>query len=132
MRRPVFLFQCGISLFIILTIVFPNPVQFATAQVSTQPDTATIAGTMQSELGCTGDWMPGCEKTYLTFDANSNIWKGTFEVTPANDQDKKGPRYKVALNGSWDENYGKNAARGGADIPLVVDQPIQVTFYYDH
>jgi len=26
-----------------------------------------------------------------------------------NDQDKKGPRYKVALNGSWDENYGQNA-----------------------
>ena len=132
MRRPVFTFQRAISLFIILTIVFPKPAQFAAAQVSTQPDTATIAGTMQSELGCAGDWMPGCEKTHLTFDANSNIWKGTFEVTPANDQDKKGPRYKVALNGTWDENYGKNAARGGADIPLVVDQPIQVTFYYDH
>ncbi len=132
MRRSVSLFEFVSSLFIILALIFPNPAQFAAAQASIQPDTATIAGTMQSELGCAGDWMPGCEITNLSFDANSNIWKGTFEVTPANDQDKKGPRYKVALNGTWDENYGKNAARGGADIPLVVDQPIQVTFYYDH
>lgn len=132
MRRPVSFFQFVISLFIILALIFPNPAQFAAAQVSTQPDMVTIAGTMQSELGCAGDWMPGCEITNLSFDASSNIWKGIFEVTPANDQDKKGPRYKVALNGTWDENYGKNAARGGADIPLVVDQPIQVTFYYDH
>jgi hypothetical protein len=76
--------------------------------------------------------MPSCAITNLTFDANSGIWKGTFEVTPGNDQDKKGPRYKVALNGSWDENYGMNAKQGGADIPLVVDQPTMVTFYYDH
>ncbi len=101
------------------------------AQVDT-PDTATIAGTMQSELGCSGDWMPGCEATNLTYDANSDVWKGTFNVTPGNDQDKMGPRYKLALNGSWDWNYGKNASQGGADIPLVVDGPIDVSFYYDN
>ncbi|MHB8194013.1 MAG: pullulanase-type alpha-1,6-glucosidase [Bellilinea sp.] len=131
MRNKVF-FQVVISLFIIFALTVPNAAQVAFAQDTTQPETVTIAGTMQSELGCSGDWMPGCEKTYLTFDANSNIWKGTFEVTPGNDQDKKGPRYKAALNGSWDENYGKNASQGGADIPLAVDQPIEVTFYYDH
>ena len=102
------------------------------AQDTANPDTATIAGTMQSELGCSGDWMPGCEVTNLTYDANSDVWKGTFNVTPGNDQDKSGPRYKVALNGSWDVNYGKNASQGGADIPLVVDAPIDVTFYFDN
>ncbi len=112
--------------------LFPGSINKASAQETSQPDSATIAGTMQSELGCSGDWMPGCEKTNLVFDPISNIWKATFIVAPGNDQDKKGPRYKVALNGSWDENYGKNASRGGADIPLVVDQQIEVTFYYDH
>ena len=102
------------------------------AQEEAVPDTATIAGTMQSELGCSGDWMPGCETTNLTYDANSDVWIGTFNVTPGNDQDKMGPRYKVALNGSWDWNYGKNASQGGADIPLVVDELIDVTFYYDN
>ncbi len=96
------------------------------------PDTATIAGTLQSELGCSGDWMPGCEATYLAYDANSDIWKGTFNVTPGNDQDKKGSRYKVALNGSWDWNYGANASQGGSDIALLVESPIDVTFYYDN
>ncbi|MEK7785930.1 MAG: DUF3372 domain-containing protein, partial [Chloroflexota bacterium] len=40
--------------------------------------------------------------------------------------------YKAALNGSWGENYGGNAAPGGADIPLAVTQPTPVKFYYDH
>jgi pullulanase len=96
------------------------------------PSTVTIAGTMQSELGCSADWMPSCDKTFLTYDAEDDVWEGTFKVTPNNDQDKKGPRYKVALNGKWDENYGLNASRGGADIPLVVTASMQVKFYYDH
>ena len=40
--------------------------------------------------------------------------------------------YKVAIDGSWDENYGAGGAPGGADIPLVLDAPQDVTFYYDH
>ncbi len=129
--RKIF-FQVGMALFILFSAAFPSPAKLAAAQDTAQPDTATVAGTMQSELGCSGDWMPGCEKTYLAFDPNSNVWVGAFNVTPGNDQDKNGPRYKVALNGSWDENYGKNAARGGTDIPLVVDQSILVSFFYDH
>jgi len=130
MRKAIF--QTVIAIIILVAAVLPKPIQLAAAQEAAQPDTATIAGTLQSELGCSGDWMPGCEKTYLAFDPNSNVWVGAFNVSPANDQDKNGPRYKVALNGSWDENYGKNASRGGADIPLVVDKPILVSFFYDH
>ena len=126
------LFQSSLTIIFLIGILFslvePSP---ARAQDNTNPDTVTIAGTMQSELGCSGDWMPGCEVTNLVFDANSDVWKGTFNVTPGNDQDKKGPRYKAALNGSWDLNFGKNASQGGADIPLVVDAPIDVSFYFD-
>ena len=38
----------------------------------------------------------------------------------------------MALNGTWDVNYGKNASQGGSDIPLVVDSPIDVSFYFDN
>ena len=96
------------------------------------PSSVAIAGTLQSELGCPADWMPSCDKTFLVYDAEDDVWQGTFEVTPNNDQDKKGPRYKAALNGTWDENYGLNASRGGADIPLLVAASTQVKFYYDH
>jgi len=102
------------------------------ANETPNPSTVTIAGTLQSELGCVADWMPSCEKTFLTYDAEDDVWQGIFEVTPNNDQDKKGPRYKVALNSTWDENYGLNASRGGADIPLQVATSTQVKFYYDH
>jgi len=96
------------------------------------PDTVTIAGTLQSELGCSGDWQPPCEETFLTYDAEDDVWQGTFLVEPNDDQDARGPRYKVALNGGWSENYGLNAQPGGADIPLIVTAPTAVKFYYDH
>jgi len=125
------IFQILFNLLIFCSLAVPGPFLSALA-ADDQPKTVTIAGTMQSELGCSGDWMPSCSKTDLTFDVNSNIWMGTFNLTPGNDQDKKGPRFKAALNGTWDENYGKNASRGGADIPLAVDNAIPVTFYYDN
>ncbi len=40
--------------------------------------------------------------------------------------------YKAALNGTWDENYGTGAAAGGENIPLVLEEPASVTFFYDH
>jgi len=96
------------------------------------PDLVNIPGTHQDELGCPGEWQPECENTMLTYDVEDDIWQGTFEIQPANDDDKKGPRYKAALNGGWGENYGTNATLNGPDIPLVVTEPTQVKFYYDH
>ena len=59
-----------------------------------------IPGSLQSELGCPGDWMPDCTNTAVSYDANGDVWTGTFDV-PAGAWE-----YKVALNGTWDENYG--------------------------
>ncbi|HKI52670.1 MAG TPA: hypothetical protein VJ987_00995, partial [Anaerolineales bacterium] len=96
------------------------------------PDMVNIPGTHQDELGCPGEWQPDCENTLLTYDIEDDVWQGTYEIQPANDGDKKGPRYKAAINGGWGENYGVNATLNGADIPLVVSEPTQVKFYYDH
>jgi len=110
-----------------------SPLSVSTAQAqASNPDMVNIPGTHQDELGCPGEWMPTCENTLLTYDIEDDVWQGTYEIQPANDADKKGPRYKVALNGTWDENYGVNATRGSADIPLLVTAPTQVKFYYDH
>jgi pullulanase len=127
------LFQWCLTIFALCgALTSPIDINRVHAQDNPAPDTVTIAGTLQSELGCSGDWMPSCTATDLVYDANSDVWKGTFNVTPGNDQDKKGPRYKVALNRSWDVNYGMNASQGGKDIPLIVDAPIDVSFYYDN
>jgi pullulanase len=130
-------FKRCLHILVALAVLTGSMIPLDSASVSTagstpNPETVTIAGTMQSELGCEADWMPSCSKTFLTYNAEDDVWEGTFPVTPNNDQDKKGPRYKAALNESWGENYGKNAAAGGADIPLLVTQATQVKFFYDH
>lgn len=124
----------SIHLFLIFIMLagFFLPVSSVRAQDTSQPETVGLPGTHQDELGCPGEWQPGCDQTLLVYDAEDDVWQAEFLIEPSNDDDKKGPRYKVALNGSWDENYGKNAARNGADIPLVVSQPTLVKFYYDH
>ena len=116
----------------ILALFLPLSASVAQAQSETNPESVNIPGTHQDELGCSTEWQPACENTMLAYDEEDDVWQGTFEIEPGNDADKKGPRYKAALNGSWSENYGQNAALDGRDIPLVVDEPTQVKFYYDN
>ncbi len=91
-----------------------------------QPSWVVIPGSLQSELGCAGDWDPACDATALAFDEEDRVWQRSFDV-PAGDWE-----YKAALNGTWDENYGLNATRGGANIPLKLAAATTVTFYYDN
>ena len=127
------MFRRIMTALVLLTLLISLfPFGSALADQTPPPTQVVIAGTMQSELGCSGDWQPDCDKTALKYDEQADVWTGTFEIQPKNDQDGKGPRYKAALNGSWSENYGQKAQAGGADIPLVVDQPTLVKFYYDH
>jgi glycosidase len=96
----------------------------AVASHTPPPASVTIAGSLQSELGCPGDWDPGCAVTHLTYDASDAVWQGTWTV-PAG-----GYEYKAALNGGWDENYGIHASP--ANIGLSLGTNRSVKFYYDH
>ena len=90
------------------------------------PTSVTIAGSLQSELGCAGDWDAACAATHLAYDAGDDVWQGTWAV-PAG-----GYEYKAALNDGWDENYGLHAQPNGANIPLNLAANSSVKFYYDH
>ncbi|MGE5691527.1 MAG: alpha-amylase family glycosyl hydrolase [Pseudomonadota bacterium] len=90
------------------------------------PTGVTIAGSLQSELGCAGDWDPACGASALAFDAADAVWQATFSL-PAGSYE-----YKAALNGSWTENYGLHATQDGANIPLALPSGRSVTFLYDH
>src|SRR5438046_1005219 len=72
----------------------------AAASHTPNPTSVTIAGSLQSEAGCPGDWQPDCAATHLTYDAGDDVWQGTFTL-PADSY-----AYKAALNNAWDENYG--------------------------
>jgi pullulanase-type alpha-1,6-glucosidase len=92
------------------------------------PASVGVPGSYQSEAGCAGDWDPACPATQLVYDLNGDIWRNTFNITPA-----AAYEYKVALNGSWDVNYGLGAQQNGPNIPLsTINSPQSVTFYYDH
>jgi hypothetical protein len=83
-------------------------------------------GSFQNELGCAGDWQPDYTATALAFDVDDGVWHSTFDI-PAGSWE-----YKAALNGSWDENYGANATRNGANIGLTLATAAPVKFYYSH
>jgi glucan 1,4-alpha-glucosidase len=97
----------------------------ATAETP-DPTSVTIAGSLQSELGCPGDWQADCAATHLTYDAGDDVWQQTFSV-PAGSHE-----YKATLNDSWAENYGLHGERDGANIPLGLGSDASVKFYYDH
>jgi glycosidase len=100
---------------------------FGTARADTpNPTSVTIAGSLQSELGCSGDWQPDCANTQLTFDGNDDVWQASFNL-PAGSYE-----YKAALNNTWDENYGLHAQLNGTNIPLSLGADASLKFYYDH
>jgi alpha-amylase len=90
----------------------------------------TVAGSLQSEIGCPADWDPACAASHLTFDTNDGLWKGTFNLPP--NPPGENYEYKVAINDSWDVNYGAGGAAGGSNIPLTVPTgTTSVTFVWD-
>ncbi|HEV8249191.1 MAG TPA: alpha-amylase family glycosyl hydrolase [Gaiellaceae bacterium] len=104
------------------TILIPS----ALASHTPAPTSVTIAGSLQSELGCSGDWQQDCAATHLTYDASDQVWQGSFSV-PAGSWE-----YKAPLNDSWTENYGANAQQDGPNIALDLASSTSVKFYYSH
>ncbi len=101
--------------------VQPDPI------ATPQPDSVTIVGSFQQYVGCSDPWQPGCAVTSLTYDAQDDVWQGSFFIPEAGNYE-----YKVALNGTWDENYGANAGYWGANISISLSEPTTVKFYYSH
>jgi serine/threonine protein kinase len=71
-------------------------------------------GTFQDELGCAGDWMPDCTSTQLIDENGDGIYFLNISGLNAGDY-----QFKIAVGGSWDENYGANGEPEGQDIPFT-------------
>jgi len=92
--------------------VSSTPVTVTTADPKPAVGSVTVAGDLQSELGCPGDWQPECATTHLTFSTTDGQWHGTFTLPQGSYQ------WKVAINDNWTVSYG--AEGGGDNIPLTV------------
>jgi glycosidase len=94
----------------------------AAAPAAAADRTFTLVGSLQNEVGCAEDWVPDCAQTALTPTGTEGVYAAEFEV-PAGTYE-----YKVAVNGTWDESYGKN---GGGNIPLTINGPTTLEFVFD-
>ena len=117
------LISCLSVITLVAGVLTPTP---ALASHTAEPTSVTIAGSLQSELGCSGDWEPACASSHLTYDAGDGVWQGSWTV-PAG-----GWEYKAALNDNWTENYGLQATANGTNIGLSLGADTAVKFYYDH
>ncbi|HEY0642367.1 MAG TPA: alpha-amylase family glycosyl hydrolase, partial [Nocardioides sp.] len=88
------------------------------------PASVTLVGSLQDEAGCAADWAPDCEESGLSLQDDGS-WALEVDL-PAGSY-----AWKIAINGSWNENYGAGGAAGGADLPLVLQHPATLRFSYD-
>jgi pullulanase-type alpha-1,6-glucosidase len=116
----------GLCLLLAGSTQFASRVSAASSGPVIQPERVTIAGSLQTELGCPGDWQPECAVTQLAFDAEDGVWQRVFAIPAGNWE------YKAPLNGTWDLNFGANAQQNGPNIGLSLPQEKAVKFYYSH
>lgn len=84
-----------------------------------------VPGSWQVAAGvCETDWDPACEGSALT-DNGDGTYSGTFSLV-AGDYEAK-----VALDGSWTENYGVDGVADGDNILFSLTADGTVTFTWD-
>ena len=94
--------------------VTSETVTVTTAEPEPARESVTVAGDLQSEIGCPTDWDPACAASHLAFDKTDGQWHGTFTLPEGSYS------WKVAINDAWDENYGAGGAAGGDNLALEV------------
>ena len=101
------------------------PAVVAASPAAAVTESVALVGSLQSELGCPGDWDPACPDTELSQVGDTALYRATFDVPGGTFA------FKVALNDSWTENYGAGGELNGTDIPLLLAGPAKITFTYD-
>ncbi|WP_284252483.1 pullulanase-type alpha-1,6-glucosidase [Litorihabitans aurantiacus] len=86
-------------------------------------EAVSVPGSHNSEMGCPSDWQPDCTQAALTLRPDG-VWAGTFSL-PAGTYE-----YKVAVNGSWDLNFGAGGVPNGANVTYTHGGG-DITFYFD-
>lgn len=87
----------------------------------------TAPGSMQSELGCPGDWDPACMAPWLIDPDGDGVYTWSSTQIPAGNYE-----LKVAHGLAWGEDYGADGVAGGANVGFSVPRAgVQVTMSYD-
>ena len=107
------------------TLSSPLLAPAAHADTAATTTAVTVAGDLDTLLGCATEWAADCAQARMT-PQPGGIWTLTAHL-PAGSY-----TYKAALNDSWEVSYGLHGASGGANIPLTVPAGgAAVTFLFD-
>ena len=90
-----------------------------------QPEAVAVAGDFNTILGSPENWAPQYDEAQLELDSLDQLWKINAEL-PAGYY-----TFKIALNRSWEENYGAFGTFDGPNHELHHDGG-SVTIRYDH
>ena len=102
-----------------------SPAQVPSVESIDQPEAVAIAGDFNVLLGAPANWAPQYDESQMKLDAVDQLWKLTTDL-PAGHYS-----FKIALNRTWDENYGAFGAFDGANHELHHPGG-RITFNYDH
>jgi len=106
--------------------VFPSAICSAAEQANQSTDRSIVlVGDLQQLGGAASKWSPSDTATRMHDDGNG-FYSYTIKNMPAGTYN-----YKIAINGSWAENYGLGGMADGANVSLTLDKPEDVTFYYN-
>jgi len=85
----------------------------------------TLPGSLQKSLGCPDNWKPECLAPLMEPAGNGTY---TYETSALPEGSYEA---KVAIGGSWNENYGQDGVAGGANYQFATKANKLVTFTYD-
>ncbi|MET1088929.1 MAG: glycosidase [Arthrobacter sp.] len=90
-----------------------------------QPDAVAVAGDFNILLGAPANWAPQFDESQMELDQVDQLWKLAADL-PAGFYS-----FKIALNRSWDENFGAFGAFDGANHEVHHSGGVLV-IHYDH
>lgn len=102
-----------------------GPLEGPDVETLPQPEAVAVAGDFNTILGAPENWAPQYDEAQMEFDFLDQLWKKSAEL-PAGYY-----TFKIALNRSWDENYGAFGTFGGANHELHHNGGT-VTIRYNH
>jgi hypothetical protein len=102
-----------------------EPFEGPDVETHPQPEAVAVAGDFNTILGAPENWAPQYDEAQMEFDFLDQLWKKSAEL-PAGFY-----TFKIALNRSWDENYGAFGTFDGPNHELHHEGGT-VTIRYDH
>lgn len=103
---------------------YPGIQKTNTKPQTTNEKEVVLAGTMQTLAGSKTNWNPASQNTKFTYVGNG-IYKYTINNLPEGTY-----QYKVAIGGSWKDNYGAYGKENGSNMSITNPKEQDVTFWY--